>query len=169
MPAEAAEFPLFENVLADVGDHQSIEQSLSSFSSHITRVREILVDVTSDSLVLLDELGRATDPEEGGALAVAALEQIRGWKPFILASTHLTAPKVYGATTEGVVNAIESLRPEVPVFFSIHGTGEEEAIALVRERLGLQPGHRDDRRGLPLEPDGSGSRDRARARPPGRG
>jgi len=141
VPAEAAEFPLFDAVLADLGDHQSIEQSLSSFSSHITRVREILLEVTSDSLVLLDELGRATDPEEGGALAVAALEQIRGWKPFILASTHLTAPKVYGATTEGVVNAAMSfdeatLAPTYHLRVGIPGASAGLAIA---ERLGLPP------------------------------
>jgi DNA mismatch repair protein MutS2 len=141
VPAESAEFPLFENVLADLGDHQSIEQSLSSFSSHITRVREILLEVTSDSLVLLDELGRATDPEEGGALAVAALEQIRGWRPFILASTHLTAPKVYGATTEGVVNAAMSfdeatLAPTYHLRVGVPGASAGLAIA---ERLGLPP------------------------------
>jgi len=71
VPAEEAEFPLFEEVLADIGDQQSIQESLSSFSSHIAHVRDMLESVTASSLVLLDELGRATDPEEGGPLGVA--------------------------------------------------------------------------------------------------
>ena len=71
VPAAEAEFPIFEEVLADIGDQQSIQESLSSFSAHIAHVREMLERVTPKTLVLLDELGRATDPEEGGALGVA--------------------------------------------------------------------------------------------------
>ena len=71
MPAAEAEFPLFDQVLADIGDHQSIQESLSSFSAHIVAMRSMLERATPDSLVLVDELGRATDPEEGGALGVA--------------------------------------------------------------------------------------------------
>ena len=105
VPAEDAEFPLFEQVLADIGDHQSIQESLSSFSAHIAHVGEMLEAVTPDSLVLLDELGRATDPEEGGALGVSILETFRAHGAFTLASTHLMALKIYGATTPGVLNA----------------------------------------------------------------
>ena len=105
MPAAEAEFPMFEQVLADIGDQQSIQESLSSFSAHIAHVRDMLETVTPQSLVLLDELGRATDPEEGGALGVAILESFRAHGAFTLASTHLLALKMYGATTEGVVNA----------------------------------------------------------------
>ncbi len=105
VPAAEAEFPLFEQVLADIGDQQSIEQSLSSFSAHIAHVREMLEAVTPQSLVLLDELGRATDPEEGGALGVSILETFRSNGAFTLASTHLVALKIYGSTTAGVLNA----------------------------------------------------------------
>ncbi|MBV8841558.1 MAG: Smr/MutS family protein [Bryobacterales bacterium] len=103
-PAAEAEFPLFDRVLADIGDHQSIQESLSSFSAHIMAIRSMLENATSDSLVLLDELGRATDPEEGGALGVVILEAFRSRAAFTLASTHLQAMKMYGATTEGVLN-----------------------------------------------------------------
>ena len=89
VPAAEAEFPLFEQVLAEIGDQQSIQESLSSFSGHIARVREMLETVTPQSLVLLDELGRATDPEEGGPLGVAILESFRAHGAFTFASTHL--------------------------------------------------------------------------------
>ncbi len=104
VPAAEAEFPLFEQVLADIGDYQSIQENLSTFSAHISNIREMALDVTPDSLVLLDELGAATDPEEGGALGVAIVEHFRAAGAFTLVSTHLMALKVYGASTEGVVN-----------------------------------------------------------------
>jgi DNA mismatch repair protein MutS2 len=105
VPAAEAKFPIFDQVLADIGDNQSIQESLSTFSAHIAHIREMLADATRDSLVLLDELGRATDPEEGGALGVAILDTFRSTGAFTLASTHLMAIKVYGETTQGVVNA----------------------------------------------------------------
>jgi DNA mismatch repair protein MutS2 len=105
VPAEDAEFPLFDDVLADIGDNQSIEQSLSSFGAHVARIREMVEAATSGALVLLDELGRATDPEEGGALGVAILDEFRQHGAFTLASTHLLALKVYGSSTSGVLNA----------------------------------------------------------------
>ena len=77
VPAVEAEFPLFEQVLADIGDYQSIQENLSTFSAHVSNIREMALDVTPDSLVLLDELGAATDPEEGGALGVAIVEHFR--------------------------------------------------------------------------------------------
>ena len=101
----SAELPVYEQVLADIGDHQSIEQSLSTFSAHVARLREMALEVTPDSLVLLDEIGSATDPEEGGALGVALVDHFRAAGAFTLASTHLTALKVYGASTKTVVNA----------------------------------------------------------------
>jgi DNA mismatch repair protein MutS2 len=105
VPAAAAEFPLLDDVLADIGDQQSIEESLSSFSGHLLHVKQMLEQVTPDSLVLLDELGRATDPEEGGALGVAMLDEFRKSGAFCLASTHLLPLKLYGARTGGVLNA----------------------------------------------------------------
>ncbi len=99
-----AEFPIFDDVLADIGDTQSIAESLSSFSGHVLHVKEMLEQVTPATLVLLDELGRATDPEEGGALGVAILDQFRQSGAFCLASTHLLPLKLYGASTAGVLN-----------------------------------------------------------------
>jgi DNA mismatch repair protein MutS2 len=104
-PAAEAEFPLFDQVLADIGDHQSLAESLSSFSAHIVAVASMLGRATADSLVLLDELGRATDPGEGGALGITILEAFRRLGAFTVASTHLMAMKVYGASTPGVLNA----------------------------------------------------------------
>lgn len=105
LPCAEAEFPLLDDVLADIGDTQSIAESLSSFSGHLLHVKEMLARVTPDSLVLLDELGRATDPEEGGALGVGILDEFRQSGAFCLASTHLLPLKLYGATTAGVLNA----------------------------------------------------------------
>lgn len=104
VPALEAEFPVFDQVLADIGDYQSIQENLSTFSAHVSNIREMALDVTPDSLVLLDELGAATDPEEGGALGVAIVEHFRGAGAYTLVSTHLMALKIYGASTEGVVN-----------------------------------------------------------------
>jgi DNA mismatch repair protein MutS2 len=105
VPCTEAEFPLFDDVLADIGDSQSIAESLSSFSGHLIHVKDMLARVTPQSLVLLDELGRATDPDEGGALGVAILDKFRKAGAFCLASTHLLPLKLYGARTPGVLNA----------------------------------------------------------------
>jgi DNA mismatch repair protein MutS2 len=105
VPCADAEFPLLDDVLADIGDQQSIAESLSSFSGHLLHVKQMLEQVTAESLVLLDELGRATDPEEGGALGVAILDEFRKSGAFCLASTHLLPLKLYGAHTPGVLNA----------------------------------------------------------------
>ncbi|MBV9507131.1 MAG: endonuclease MutS2 [Acidobacteriia bacterium] len=104
VPAAEAEFPVFEQVLADIGDYQSIQENLSTFSAHVSNIREMALDVTPDSLVLLDELGAATDPEEGGALGTAIVEHFRAAGAYTLISTHLLALKIYGAGTPGVVN-----------------------------------------------------------------
>ena len=139
VPAAEAEFPLFEQVLADMGDQQSIQESLSSFSAHIARVREMLEIVTPQSLVLLDELGRATDPEEGGALGVAILESFRAHGAFTFASTHLLALKIYGATTEGVVNAAMGFDEKTlqPTYVLQLGAPGKSAGLDIASRLGL--------------------------------
>jgi DNA mismatch repair protein MutS2 len=139
LPAAQAEFPLFEQVLAEMGDQQSIQESLSSFSAHIARVREMLETVTPQSLVLLDELGRATDPEEGGPLGVAILESFRAHGAFAFASTHLLALKIYGATTEGVVNASMGFDEKTlqPTYVLQLGAPGKSAGLEIASRLGL--------------------------------
>ncbi|HEY1337230.1 MAG TPA: endonuclease MutS2, partial [Bryobacteraceae bacterium] len=139
VPAVEAEFPLFEQVLADIGDYQSIQENLSTFSAHMSNIREMALDVTPDSLVLLDELGSATDPEEGGALGVAIVEHFRAAGAFTLVSTHLMALKVYGAGTEGVVNgsmgfAEETLEPTYRFHAGLPGKSAGLEIAT---RLGM--------------------------------
>lgn len=139
VPAAEAEFPLFEQVLADMGDQQSIQESLSTFSAHIARVRDMLETVTPQSLVLLDELGRATDPEEGGPLGVAILESFRAHGAFTLASTHLLALKVYGASTEGVVNGSMGFDENTlqPTYVLQLGAPGKSAGLEIASRLGL--------------------------------
>src|SRR5258708_17659446 len=104
-PAEHGEMPVFDAILADIGDYQSIEQNLSTFSAHVTNIDFISRTATANSLVLLDELGSATDPEEGAALAVAIAAHFRNAGCMIVISTQHTSPKVYRANTPGVINA----------------------------------------------------------------
>jgi DNA mismatch repair protein MutS2 len=139
VPAEEAELPIFDQVLADIGDSQSIAESLSSFSSHVVRVKAMQELVTPDSLILLDELGRATDPEEGGALAVALLDDFRTVGAFCLASTHLMAVKVYGATTSGVVNGSMGFNEETlePTYLLRTGAPGKSAGLDIASRLGI--------------------------------
>lgn len=140
-PAQEAEFPLFDQVLADIGDHQSLAESLSSFSSHILAVGSMLERATGDSLVLLDELGRATDPEEGGALGVTVLESFRERGAFTLASTHLMAMKVYGASTSGVLNGSMGFDDSTlqPTYVLRLGAPGKSAGLDIASRLGLDP------------------------------
>lgn len=141
VPAEEAEFPVFDEVLADIGDEQSIEQNLSSFSAHIVRLKEMVEAVTPRSLVLLDELGRATDPEEGGSLGVAVVEEFRQFGAFTLASTHLLPLKVYGAGTPGVLNASMGFNEETlePTYVLRTGMPGKSAGLDIATRLGLPP------------------------------
>lgn len=139
VPAAVAEFPLFDKVLADIGDQQSIEHSLSTFSAHMASIREMLDRASPWSLIMLDELGRATDPEEGGALGVAILEHFREQRAFALASTHLPALKTWGAGTSGVLNGsmgfdAETLRPTYVLRVGAPGRSAGIDIAA---RLGL--------------------------------
>jgi DNA mismatch repair protein MutS2 len=139
VPAAEAEFPLFDQVLADIGDHQSIQESLSSFSAHILAIRSMLERATADSLVLVDELGRATDPEEGGALGIVILETFRQRGVFTLASTHLMAMKVYGASTAGVRNGSMGFDEETldPTYVLRLGAPGKSAGLDIAGRLGL--------------------------------
>ena len=139
VPALDAEFPLFEQVLADIGDYQSIQENLSTFSAHVSNIREMALDVTPDSLVLLDELGAATDPEEGGALGVAVVEHFRSAGAFTLVSTHLMALKVYGASTEGVVNGSMGFDEQTfePTYHLQLGLPGKSAGLEIATRLGM--------------------------------
>ena len=139
VPAAEAEFPLFEQVLADIGDYQSIQENLSTFSAHVSNIREMALDVTPDSLVLLDELGAATDPEEGGALGVAVVEHFRAAGAFTLVSTHLMALKIYGASTQGVVNGSMGFDEQTfePTFHLRLGLPGKSAGLEIATRLGM--------------------------------
>jgi len=141
VPADRAELPIFDAVLADIGDYQSIEQSLSTFSAHVTNIDFISRTATPQSLVLLDELGSATDPEEGAALAVAIAEHFRRIGCVTVISTHHTSLKVYGANTNGVVNASvgfneATLQPTYELKIGVPGASAGINIA---RRLGLNP------------------------------
>jgi DNA mismatch repair protein MutS2 len=140
-PADRADLPVFDAVLADIGDYQSIEQNLSTFSAHVTNIDFISRTATANSLVLLDELGSATDPEEGAALAVAIAEHFRKAGCMIVISTHHTSLKVYGANTAGVINASvgfdeATLQPTYELKIGIPGASAGINIA---QRLGLNP------------------------------
>jgi DNA mismatch repair protein MutS2 len=141
VPADRAELPIFDAVLADIGDYQSIEQNLSTFSAHVTNIDFISRTATAESLVLLDELGSATDPEEGAALAVAIAEHFRRIGCITVISTHHTSLKVFGANTAGVVNASvgfdeATLQPTYELKIGVPGASAGINIA---QRLGLNP------------------------------
>ncbi|MBV8818947.1 MAG: endonuclease MutS2, partial [Acidobacteriaceae bacterium] len=139
VPAAEAEFPIFDQVLADIGDNQSIQESLSTFSAHIAHIRQMLEEATRDSLVLLDELGRATDPEEGGALGVAILDTFRSTGAFTISSTHLLALKVYGASTAGVLNGSMGFDDQTlqPTYVLRLGAPGKSAGLDIATRLGM--------------------------------
>lgn len=139
VPADRAELPVFDTVLADVGDYQSIEQNLSTFSAHVTNIDFISRTATPESLVLLDELGSATDPEEGAALAVAIADHFHRIGCISVISTHHTSLKVYAANTPGVVNAAvgfdeRTLQPTYELKVGVPGASAGINIA---QRLGL--------------------------------
>ena len=141
VPADRAEMPVFDAVLADIGDYQSIEQNLSTFSAHVTNIDFISRTATAQSLVLLDELGSATDPEEGAALAVAIAGYFGGIGCMTIISTHHTSLKVYGANTPGVINASvgfneATLQPTYELKIGVPGASAGINIA---QRLGLNP------------------------------
>ena len=141
VPADRADMPVFDAVLADIGDYQSIEQNLSTFSAHVTNIDFISRTATANSLVLLDELGSATDPEEGAALAVAIAEHFRKVGCMSVISTHHTSLKVYGANTAGVINASvgfdeATLQPTYELKIGVPGASAGINIA---QRLGLNP------------------------------
>ena len=142
IPAESAAFPVFTAFLADIGDAQSIEAELSTFSAHIINLDRLARLADSNSLVLLDELGSATDPEEGAALAVAVAAHFEAARAWTLISTHHTSLKVYAANTPGVLNAAAGV-DEVTLIPNYHlqlGVPGASAGIQTAERLGLNAG-----------------------------
>ena len=139
VPAERAELPVFDGVFADIGDYQSIEQNLSTFSAHVANIDFISYQATAASLVLLDELGSATDPEEGAALAVSIAEFFLQTRCLSIISTHHTALKVYAANTPDVLNAAVGFdeRTLAPTYELRIGVPGASAGINVAQQLGL--------------------------------
>ena len=139
--AEGSRLPVFSGIYADIGDEQSIQQSLSTFSSHLSHIVEILQKADSGALVLLDEVGAGTDPLEGAALAQALMDELLERRCLAICSSHYSQLKVYAFSTPGVRNAsvefdIETLSPTYHLTIGLPGRSNALAIA---ERLGLAP------------------------------
>src|SRR5262249_38891459 len=133
--AEGSDFPVFDDVLADIGDEQSLEQSLSTFSSHVRRITEILGKATTRSLVLLDELGARTDPADGAALGRAILDELDGIGSRAIVTTHIGDLKTYALSSPGAENAAvefddETLQPRYRLH--IGDIGQSNALKIAR-------------------------------------
>jgi len=141
VPAKKATIPFYRSVLADIGDHQSLSANLSTFSSHMSNIAEMIRECVPPALVLLDEAGTGTDPEEGSALGVAIVDHFRKKGAQVIASTHYRGLKIYAANDEGVVNASvefdeKTLQPTYKLLLGLAGASSGIEIA---KRFGIEP------------------------------
>jgi len=142
VPAERAELCMFSNILCDIGDGQNLSENLSTFSAHITNVLDILKRVNPESLVIMDELGSGTDPQEGMGIAVAILEELKKSGALYLVTTHYPEIKTYAEREEGVINARMTFDPEnfKPLYRMVIGEAGESCALHIAKRLGM-PSH----------------------------
>ncbi len=142
VPAEKAELCMFSNILCDIGDGQNLSENLSTFSAHITNVLDILKRVNPESLVIMDELGSGTDPQEGMGIAVAILEELKKSGALYLVTTHYPEIKSYAEREEGVINARMTFDPEnfKPLYRMVIGEAGESCALHIAKRLGM-PAH----------------------------
>lgn len=155
VPAKAAVLPVFDEVLVDIGDHQSLAANLSTFSAHVRNIASMLTGLPPTSLVLLDEIGTGTDPDEGAALAIAVLERLRVAGAYAIATTHYNRLKIYASNSEGVGNAAVEFDEETlqPTFRLLAGlAGSSSGIEIAR-RLGMPPDVVDSANGLMRDTD----------------
>ena len=141
VPADEAVLPLFDQVLADIGDQQSITNHLSTFSAHVLAIRSMIESATQNSLILLDEIGSSTEPGEGAALARAVLEEFRRIGALAIATTHYNRLKFYAETTTGVANAAMEFNELTlqPTYKLIHGLSGASSGLKIAERLKMPP------------------------------
>jgi len=139
VPAEEATVPVFDQILADIGDQQSIANHLSTFSAHVLSVRSMMESATPSSLILMDEIGSSTEPGEGAALARAVLERFREMGVLAIATTHYNRLKMYAESTPGVANAAMEFNEATlePTYRLLHGLAGASSGLKIAERLGM--------------------------------